>query len=189
MAAASAITDMNIKSIDYKPTVAGMVLFIEVIGDKTSIATEIQKAKEHPCTVEIKRIRKGKTKDQNGYYWALLYQLAAALDTSAQELHEQLLERYGVLRTTDNGDPVTFTLRAGIDPTEVAKYTVILKRGSVSGVDVIQYGVLKGSSELTTNEFSRLLDGLISECKEVGIETLTPEEIKRLEGYGENTCD
>lgn len=35
----------------------------------------------------------------------------------------------------------------------------------------------KRSSEMDTKEFKRLLDGLISECKEVGIDVRTPEEI------------
>ena len=33
------------------------------------------------------------------------------------------------------------------------------------------------------DELGRLLDGLISECKEVGIETMTPEELAIMEGY------
>ena len=33
------------------------------------------------------------------------------------------------------------------------------------------------SSAMDTKEFANLLDGLISECKEVGIETATAEEI------------
>ena len=32
-------------------------------------------------------------------------------------------------------------------------------------------------------QFTRLLDGVISECKEVDIETLTPNELLKLEGY------
>ena len=36
------------------------------------------------------------------------------------------------------------------------------------------------SSAMDTKEFKELLDGLISECQEVGIETATPEEIARM---------
>lgn len=39
---------------------------------------------------------------------------------------------------------------------------------------------IKGSSQYNTREMSRLIDGLVSECKECGIETLTPEELERM---------
>ena len=42
------------------------------------------------------------------------------------------------------------------------------------------YMMLKGSSEYDTKEMSHLIDGLVSECKEMGIETLPPEELERM---------
>ena len=42
------------------------------------------------------------------------------------------------------------------------------------------YMMLRGSSDYDTKEMSRLIDGLVSECKEAGIETLPPEEIERM---------
>jgi len=40
--------------------------------------------------------------------------------------------------------------------------------------------MLKGSSAYDTQEMSVLIEGLVSECKELGIETLPPDEIKRM---------
>ena len=37
-----------------------------------------------------------------------------------------------------------------------------------------------GSSRYNTAEMSHLLDGLIYECKVLGIETATPEELERM---------
>lgn len=42
------------------------------------------------------------------------------------------------------------------------------------------YMMLRGSHEYDTREMSQLIDGLISECREVGIETLTPGELERM---------
>ena len=41
------------------------------------------------------------------------------------------------------------------------------------------YRAIKGTSEYSTKEMSVFLDGIISECQEVGIETDTPEQIAR----------
>lgn len=43
-----------------------------------------------------------------------------------------------------------------------------------------------GSSEYDTKQMSRLIDLIIDECKEQGIETLTPDEIARMKAsWGE----
>ena len=43
---------------------------------------------------------------------------------------------------------------------------------------VLPQGV-KGTSEYSTKEMSVFLDGIISECQELGIETDTPEQIAK----------
>ena len=47
--------------------------------------------------------------------------------------------------------------------------------------------MLRGSSTYNTEEMSKLIDGLVSECKEQGIETLPPEELERMmQAYEQN---
>ena len=46
--------------------------------------------------------------------------------------------------------------------------------------------MMRGSSTYDTREMSRLIDGLVEECKAQGIETLPPDEFGRMmERYGE----
>ena len=40
--------------------------------------------------------------------------------------------------------------------------------------------MLRGSSTYDTSEMSKLIDGLVSECQELGIETIPPKEIERM---------
>lgn len=42
------------------------------------------------------------------------------------------------------------------------------------------YVMLRGSSTYNTAEMSVLIDGLVSECREQGIETLPPIELERM---------
>ena len=42
------------------------------------------------------------------------------------------------------------------------------------------YRLIKGSSKYDTKEFSTLLDGAVSEAKEMGLETLPEEELERM---------
>ena len=47
-------------------------------------------------------------------------------------------------------------------------------------VGLVKFSGMKGSSEMDSGEFSKLLDGVIQECRQQGIETMTPQEAARL---------
>lgn len=50
--------------------------------------------------------------------------------------------------------------------------------GNLVNVHIMQ--CYKGSSLYNTKEMSLLIDGVVRECKELGIETETPDEIERM---------
>ena len=57
-------------------------------------------------------------------------------------------------------------------------------KGTVNGKEFTHYKIYKGSSQMDSKEFAILLDGVRSECEEVGIPTLTPSEIAQLKFIG-----
>ena len=59
------------------------------------------------------------------------------------------------------------------------KPTSEVKVGS-DGSPYRTYILMRGSHQYNSKEMSVLIDGLVSECKEHNIETLTPEELARL---------
>lgn len=128
----------------------------------------------------IKERKHKRTLTANAYYQVLLDRLAGVLTIPREELHRELLRRYGVTQVM-NDRPVVFLMRSDINPAMVCKYYEVLKVKEKNGEMYTTYRALKGSSEMNSQEFAHLLDGLISECKEVGIETMTPDEIRRLE--------
>ena len=42
------------------------------------------------------------------------------------------------------------------------------------------YIMLRGSSTYDTREMSELINGLVSECREMGIETMTPDQLAEM---------
>ena len=64
------------------------------------------------------------------------------------------------------------------------KYFEEIGQGTVQGKAFTHYKIYKGSSEMDSKEFAVLLDGVISECEQVGIPTLTPGEIAKLKFIG-----
>lgn len=131
---------------------------------------ELEKDKTYQLTIEEES--KKRTLNMNSYYWSLLFQLASALHTSSNELHDTLIKRYT--------EPLLIPLPQEADPSGYFRYFDKYKETTINDRLAVYYKVYKGSSEMTTIEFKGLLDGLISECKECGIETMTPSELALL---------
>lgn len=121
---------------------------------------------------EVKEYKEKRNLDQNAKYWKLLNELALTLKIGVEELHFKMLkdysQRYEILVPKD------IKLR-GIEYYE--KKSKIIRNGQ----EFIVYQVFTPSHELNTREFALLLQGLCDECKEQGIETLSPNELKKLE--------
>lgn len=134
----------------------------------------------------IKKHREKRSLDANAYYWQLTTKLAEALHVSKPFMHNQLLRRYGQLEYFD-GRIVTVTIpdtEKAQNKADEDEYTHLQPTSQVRlGNDKIMYRtykLLRGSHDYDTAEMSKLIDGLVSECKEAGIETLTPDELDRL---------
>lgn len=136
-----------------------------------------------PYELLIRPVRVKRSLDANAYYQALLDQLKDVLHRDRDELHFDLLRRYGQTAVDSEGNKLIFSIISQIDGTKISKYVEVIGHGKVDGKDFTHYRVLKGSSEMDTREFSILLEGLIDECKLQGIETLTPAELEKLKGY------
>ena len=124
---------------------------------------------------EVKPYHEKRSLNANSYFYVLQNKLAQAVGTSNDELHEGLIKRYS--------NATLVTIPANYNIKGFIKYFDIYKEGEIKGTPAIIYKVYKPSHEMDTKEFSRLLDGIISECKEVGIQTKTPDELLQLEGY------
>lgn len=155
---------------------------LEVSGE----AEDIEKLKDKKLTVELKQYREKRSLDANSFYWVLVGKLAGVFGQSNAWMHNYLLRRYGQIMVIDDQGvytvlPDTDEAQKAIDEAETyhLKPTSQVKPGK-GGKMYRTYMMLRGSSDYDTKEMSRLIDGLVSECKEAGIETLPPEEIERM---------
>lgn len=147
---------------------------------------DLEKLKDKKLTVEIKQYRENRSLDANKYYWVLLSRLAEVLNLSRTELHNIMLRRYGQLEIVDdcpiyNIFPDTDKAEKAVNNAETyhVKPTSQVKEGR-DGKMYRTYLMLRGSHTYDTKEMSVLINGLVEECKEQGIETLTPDELRRM---------
>ena len=159
-----------------------------MIGDATAIVTWLMKEqRENPERLyECKEKKQKRSLDANGYYWSILGKLASVLTLSRPRLHNMMLRSYGQAEYMD-GKLVPVTIPDTDDAEEKAleAETFHIKptsqvRQDKDGKSYRTYYLLRGSSTYDTKEFSILLDGLIEEAKEQGIETLPPLELAKM---------
>ena len=130
-------------------------------------------------TYTVKEWHERRSLDANAYYWKVLTELAAVVRTSKDELHEIMLSRYSCPYLTKEGEPIVVTIREDVPLSSLPGHWMYIR----SGRGFSAYMRIKGSSDMDTKEFSRLLDALISECEEVGVSTLLPLDLEGLKGY------
>ena len=150
---------------------------------RTSLARQITESIKAGVlyVVEIKRHRKRRSLDQNAMYWSILGQLAKALRISDSRAHNLMLRRYGAVETID-GKTIKLVLpdtdeaaqRADEAESYHIKPTSQVKVGT-DGINYRTYLLLKGSHDMDTAEMKRLIDGVMDEAKQMGLELLWEE--------------
>ena len=119
--------------------------------------------------------RKKRSLDANAYFWVLVGKIADKLRASKDEIYFEMLKKYG--------QSITVTVRAGLDLSRAGfKYYELFKDGISAGKPFEAYRVFIGSSQYDTREMSVLIDGVVQEAKELGIETLTSLELAEILG-------
>ena len=118
----------------------------------------------------------------NNYHWALCEQIAKILQVSKYEVHNQLMIDYGTDWLDANGDHV-YVLMKDNDRymrLETAHYRPTDVTEDRKGTMYRWFVLLTPSHLMNSKQMSELIDGTISEAKELGIDTRTPDEIERI---------
>lgn len=131
------------------------------------------KTKDKPLNIEIKQFREGRSKDANALLWACIGEIAVALRTDKWSVYLLMLKRYGQYTyICVPPQAVDMVKRQWREVEEIGDI-------KINGRDAVQLLCYYGSSTYDTKQFSALLDGLISEMKEMGLKTPTSEEMRR----------
>jgi hypothetical protein len=131
-------------------------------------------------TVDIKEKKGKRSLDANAYCWVLCDKIASVkgLLVKKGDVYRQAIRDYGVTTVI----PVE-TERLGIilntwDSQGYGNDHDVIGRSKYDGYTNVRLYV--GSSNYDSREMSRLIDGLIAEANDLGIETMTPSQIAEL---------
>ena len=145
---------------------------------------EIELPEGEVVDVEIKKHREKRSLNANAYFHVLVDKLRTKLRISFTECKNDLITSYGQIEYIDGQQVV---IKTNIPSDQMRKSEVLhclcVKATKEEDTDVYFYRVYRGSHTYDSREMAQLIDGTIEECKLQGIETMTPDELARLEGY------
>ena len=124
----------------------------------------------------LKRYEKPRSLNANAYAWVLMDKLAKALKISKEEVYERAIKQVGVF------EPISVDIAAyerSKRNWERQGLGWLVDRVIDDGVKVY-FNAYYGSSVYTSSEMARLIDWIVEEAKQQGIDTMTPAERARL---------
>lgn len=169
----------------YKHTLVKIKLDNKDAAQIVNALTHIKPGTEYD--IEIKEAGR-RSLNANNYHWQLVEKIAKALGVSKAEAHNHLMKDYGTdwldaegkqqyVLMKDN-DSYLKQVTAHYRPTEATED----RKGTIYRWFVL----LLPSHLMNKSQMSALIDGTVSEAKELEIETRTPDEIARMKAqWGE----
>ena len=168
---------MKIKaqSIRVLLTLDGKVEYILTSQDRPT--EEINDLVDKELSVEIKPYRKRRSLDANSYCWVLCQKLAEKIGGTKEDIYKEAIRKAGQFDFVAVTDSATEQFLKAWQSKGLGWYAEALE-SKIEGCKKIM--VYYGSSVYDSKEMAHLIEYIISECKELGIETMTPTEISRM---------
>lgn len=174
------MTEITGKRLDIGFTSAGNYLIsIEIDRNDRDILKTIHEeftSSNLPFLCRFLRPKQKRSLDANAYMWVLIQKLATKIKMSKTEIYRTYIREYG--------DFETLTM----NPMAVKRFSETWTKNGLGWFvdivscdgDVAQVQAYYGSSTYSTIQMSRLIDAIVTDCKEQGIETMSNFELKRL---------
>ena len=143
---------------------------------------DIEKLKDKRLRIKITEYKQKRSLNANAYFHVLCDKLRQKLRMSMARCKNHLIADYGQIMYLEDGVPLIYKTNA---PPEYVynleePHLLLVKTTEENGKEVYFYRMYRGSHTYTTLEMSKLISGTVDECKQQGIETMTPNEIERM---------
>lgn len=153
---------------------------------KDDILSEYEKLKDcDKLNIKAIKFRNKRSLNANAYFHVLVGMIADSLTISKAKAKNILICKYGQPQLLPDGSVMVYKTNAPVE--------FMLEQESIHCIpikyseDATFYKIYRGSSTLDTKEMSILIDGTVADATELGIGTISPEELKKMkERWGVN---
>ncbi len=128
--------------------------------------------------VEIKQHRKKRSLDANGYCWILADEIAKKIGNTKEFVYREAIKQVGDFEILPIKNEVVDKWIRNWESKGLGWQSEVLDKSKLEGyTNTINYF---GSSTYDTKQMSVLLEEIVFQAKELGIETITPREKEEL---------
>ena len=157
-------------NIDFKTNKPVLMFEVNERNDFEAIVDDLKD--KDKLSIEVKPYKQHRSLNANAYAWSLIGQIADIVRAGKDEVYLMLLKRYG------QSELISVLSHVPIE--NYVKYYEEAGESKLNGKDFTHYRVYKGSSEFDTREMSIFIDGVVSEAKDLGIQTETPNRLAEM---------
>ena len=126
---------------------------------------------------EIKEHKLKRSLNANAYCWVLMNKIADAIKSTKEEVYREYIKNKGIFRLITMNKDATNTFIKVWQEKGLGWICDISESKYEGMVDVVAY---YGTSSYNTKQMANFIDYVVDEAKNLGIETLPPDEIERL---------
>lgn len=146
-----------------------------MIGTKTEIIEMLRTAPDKKY--EIKEHREKRSLDANAYMWILISKIQQMINVPKEVIYKDVIRDIGVYEVIPIKNEAVDKFCEAWQKNGLGWITETTKSKLEGYTNVLAY---YGSSEYNSQEMARLIDSVIQECNQLGIETKSEEEIRSL---------
>lgn len=163
-------------TLDYKTRKANLTL---EINEKNDIFAVFDKLKELvKLSIKITKFRKKRSLNANAYAWQLMSEIAEDQGITKEEVYRHHIKEVGVCREVEVRADAVDALERSWGLHGLGWLSERLDYGRREGFVLVM--LYDGSSTYNTKQMSRLIENIVQDCKALGIQTKTPDEIRNM---------
>lgn len=162
--------------IDYKTHKAKISLLLDT--KQLDIVEELKN--EDKLNIELKKYRKHRSLDANAYFWKLLTELCELAEIDTVEEYKRRIKELGIFRQFKIEKDNIKTFEKMWTAQGIAWFCEIADTTYIEDTEFKIINAYYGSSSFNSKQMSRLIDGVVQDCKAYGLETKPQEEIDSL---------
>ena len=162
--------------IDYKTHKAKISLLLDT--KQLDIVEELKN--EDKLNIELKKYRKHRSLDANAYFWKLLTELCELAEIDTIEEYKRRIKELGIFRQFKIEKDNIKTFEKMWTAQGIAWFCEIVDTTYIEDTEFKIINAYYGSSSYNSKQMSRLIDGVIQDCKVYEIETKPQNEIDSL---------
>ena len=175
LATLKAKNSISFKALESGETEVSFVVDKLNYGEKTRIRASLEEAGD-TLTIAVSKYRKRRSLSANAYFWELIGRLSKKLNISKEETYWEYIKHTGIYQSVEVNNKAVDTIIKMWKSHGLGWIAEKTDDGEREGFSLIN--LYYGSSSYNTKQMSRLIDSVVNDCKEQGIETLPPEQLE-----------